>query len=272
MAADGDAPTFDLDGYLTRIGVAGPLGPGLETLNTIHLAHALSIPFENLDIFLGRPIRIDLPSIQAKLVAARRGGYCFEHNTLLAAALRAIGFHVTTLGARVGTGDPRMLMRTHMILAVRTDNGDLLADVGFGAGALLQPIPLAPRGAVTHHGRTFRIAATDFGFVLQERKDDGWPDLYHFTLDEQHASDWVLANHYTSTHPDSGFVRTMTAQRNSLDAHWVLRGRELTEVRDGISTTTTIAEEDLVGTLHTVFGLDFPNGTTFRSPQESPPV
>src|SRR4051812_45556722 len=95
---------FDLDAYLARLGVTGPLAPTPEALDRVHLAHASTIPFENLDLLLGRPIRIDVPSLQAKLVGDRRGGYCFEQNTLLAAALGAIGFRVTPLAARVRFG------------------------------------------------------------------------------------------------------------------------------------------------------------------------
>jgi N-hydroxyarylamine O-acetyltransferase len=95
---------LDLDAYLERIGYEGRDEPTLEVLDALHLAHTTTIPFENLDILLGRPIRLDLPSLQDKLVRDRRGGYCFEHNTLFAAALEAVGFGVTRLGARVRIG------------------------------------------------------------------------------------------------------------------------------------------------------------------------
>ena len=90
---------LDLDSYLRRIGYAGPLAPSADVLEALHRAHATHIPFENLDILLGKPISLALPDIQAKLVTARRGGYCFEHNSLLGAALGQVGFRVTPLAA-----------------------------------------------------------------------------------------------------------------------------------------------------------------------------
>src|SRR5215813_4134219 len=95
----GDA--LDLDAYFGLIGYSGSRAPTLETLRGIHLRHALTIPFENLDPFLRRPVRLDLASLQNKLLRDRRGGYCFEHNVLFKAALDALGFQVTGLAARV---------------------------------------------------------------------------------------------------------------------------------------------------------------------------
>src|SRR5579863_4240379 len=103
---------LDLEAYLERIGFQGAVAPTLEALEALHYAHATSIPFENLDIQLGRPIKIDLESIQAKLVRRGRGGYCFEQNTLFAAVLERFGFSVTALAARVRKGATRVLPRT----------------------------------------------------------------------------------------------------------------------------------------------------------------
>ena len=121
--------SFDLAAYLRRIGYAGELSPSRATLDALHRAHATSIPFENLDILLGVPIRLDLPSLQAKLVAGRRGGYCFEQNALFASALEHLGFAVTRLAARVRYRSDRVLPRTHMALRVDVDGARLLVDV-----------------------------------------------------------------------------------------------------------------------------------------------
>src|SRR2546422_1681671 len=119
--------TIDLDAYFTRIGYAGVRRPTMETLRALHLAHATHISFENLDVLLGRPILLDLESLQAKLVRGRRGGYCFEQNALFAAVLERLGFTVTRLAARVRMGVTRVLPRTHMALAVEVDGGSWLA-------------------------------------------------------------------------------------------------------------------------------------------------
>ena len=88
---------LDLHAYAARVGYSGRFTPSLATLQSLHLAHATHIPFENLDILLGRPIRLDLDSVCAKLIDGRRGGYCFEQNALFAAVLEAAGFRVRRL-------------------------------------------------------------------------------------------------------------------------------------------------------------------------------
>ena len=115
------------------------------------------IPFENLDIQLGRPIRLDLESIQSKLVRGRRGGYCYEQNSLFAAVLERIGFRVTTLAARVRKGASRVLPRTHMLLSVDAADSPWLADVGFGTGGLLKPVAMLPGRASRQFAWNFRL-------------------------------------------------------------------------------------------------------------------
>src|SRR5436189_3482 len=124
------ADCLNVADYLQRIDYRGPLEPTLEVLKNLHRAHAIRIPFENLDIMLGRPILLDLPSLEAKLVQARRGGYCFEQNTLFAAALGQLGFDVTTLAARVRLNRARIAPRTHMLLLVTVEGNSYVADVG----------------------------------------------------------------------------------------------------------------------------------------------
>ena len=133
---------MDLPAYLERIHYQGPLDSTLETLAGLHLAHTSSIPFENLDIQLGRRIHLDLAALQAKLVQARRGGYCFEHNTLFAAALQALGFTVTLREARVSQGGGQWGLRNHLAPEVQLPGGPWLADVGFGGDGSLGPVPL----------------------------------------------------------------------------------------------------------------------------------
>ena len=136
------ADDFDLDAYFARIGYGGPARPDLATLSALHAAQVDAIPFESLDPLTGRPVKLDLASLQAKLVGGRRGGYCFELNHLFRAALEAIGFEVTGLGGRVVWMSPpeAPLRRLHMLLKVDVGGAPYLADVGFGAH--LQDAPL----------------------------------------------------------------------------------------------------------------------------------
>ena len=206
---------LDLDAYLERIAYAGSLAPSRSTLDALHLAHATHIPFENLDILLGRPIRLDLASLQAKLVTGRRGGYCFEQNRLFAAALEALGFAVTPLAARVRFGALLVRPRTHMTLQVEVDGSRMLADVGFGVHGLLLPVSLEGTGESQRFAWAYRIAVDAGQRVLQLRDGPAWTDLYAFTLEPHYPVDYEMANHYTSTHPSSRFVQALIAQRSS---------------------------------------------------------
>lgn len=258
---------LDLDAYLARIGYAGPTTPTLETLRALHLAHALSIPFENLDLFLGRSIRLDLEHLQEKLVKDRRGGYCFEHNTLFAAVLERLGFTVTTLAARVRFGNTKVLPRTHMLLKVDLEDAAWLADVGFGGEGLLGPVPLVP-GAETKQGAwTYRVDREGELRVLQSWRVEGWFDLYSFTLEPQYPVNYEMANWFVSTYPDSIFLKTMTVQKSTPTGRYALRGYELSVDRGGGDRSTrTIADVDLPPLLAEAFGLDFPPGTLFVAP------
>ncbi len=134
---------FSLDTYLARIGWRGSPEPTVAALTAILRAHMASIPFENLDVLLGRGVRIDLDSVHLKLVLARRGGYCYEHATLLSAALERLGFHPVTHSARVVMVTPRPAApRTHMFLSVAVGGGTYLLDPGFGGHGPLVPVPL----------------------------------------------------------------------------------------------------------------------------------
>ncbi len=260
-------PLFDLAAYLARVGYAGPLAPAPEVLQALHLAHATHIPFENLDILLGRPIRLDLDALQAKLVRDHRGGYCFEQNTLFAEALERIGFRVKRLAARVRFGASAILPRTHMLLEVEAAGGPWLADVGFGGEGLLRPLPLRPDREVRHFDSTYRLTEEAGLWVLQSRQAENWLDLYAFTREPQYPADFEVANHYTATHPSSIFVRSLTVQLPSPEARYVLRGRELTVLRAGGTSRRSVEDDDeLLRVLDETFGLHFPPGTRFRSP------
>jgi N-hydroxyarylamine O-acetyltransferase len=258
---------LDIDAYLSRIRYRGDREPTLATLRALHLAHATQIPFENLDILLGRPIRIDLDNLQEKLVFGRRGGYCFEQNTLFAGVLRAVGFDTTLLAARVRFGTTRVLPRTHMVLRVQSDGAEWLADVGFGAAGLLQPIRFGDSKEVRQFAWKYRLVRNTGHWVLQSLREGAWTDLYAFTLEPQLPVDFEVANHYVSTHPQSRFVRALTVQQVMPDERKTLVDRELAIERSGGVERRTIGNDDvLLDVLAETFGLSFPAGTRFRIP------
>jgi N-hydroxyarylamine O-acetyltransferase len=255
---------LDLGAYLRRIGLAAAPATDLAGLRSLHFAHATRIPFENLDIQLGLPIRLDLDSLQAKLVRKRRGGYCFEHNTLFLAVLRAIGFDVIACEARVRLGALELLPRTHMLLLVRLEGATWLCDVGFGGEGLLHPVPMDGEA----HGQflnTYRVAVEGGLRVLQSFHDGAWEDLYAFVPEERFPIDFVLANHYTSTHADSRFLTTLTAQLPGPEVRRILRNRAYAELRGEQAEGRELAAEEVLPMLREVFGLDVPEGARFRA-------
>lgn len=264
MAGSAQPVALDLDAYLRRIEYAGDLWPSRATLDALHFAHATHIPFENLDILLGVPIRLDLASLQAKLVAGRRGGYCFEQNALFAAALERFGFAVTRLAARVRLGSDTVRPRTHMTLAVDVEGKRVLADVGFGASGLLLPVPFDDGRPSRQYAWTYRVVEEAGAWLLQWLRGDAWEDLYAFTDEPQHAVDYELANYYTSTHPESRFTQTLTAQRIAPDVRYILRDRVYAEDLGAEIRERTLADDaEMLSVLADVFGLRLPSETRF---------
>ena len=199
----------DLDAYLTRLRHVGSVDASEEALKALHLAHVLHIPFENLDVHLGREIRLDAASLAAKLVRARRGGYCYEMNGLFALVLTAIGFDVDHLMARVLKDARGTPPRSHHVLLVRTGGRRWLADVGFGGDGLRLPLSLDSDREERQQADTFRLLKDEtYGSVLQHRQGEKWISLYGFTLEPHVPADFLYANYYHSHSPDSLFTQT----------------------------------------------------------------
>jgi N-hydroxyarylamine O-acetyltransferase len=257
---------FDLSAYLARTGQPRVTGADAATLTRLHRAHLAAIPFENLDIQMGRPIELDPLSLQETLVLRRRGGYCFQQNALFRLALTSLGFTVHAREARVRFAATLPVPpRTHMVLVVPIDGVDWLVDVGFGANGIVEPLRLHGT-ATAQDGWMFRVEREGRLHVLQRRDGDRWLDLYAFADDDAADIDYVIGNWYTSTHPDSKFVRTLTAQRMIGDARHQLRDLSYSVARRGGEwQTRTIAREELIPLLREVFGLDVPENARFRA-------
>lgn len=266
--SDAPAHALDLDAYFARIGYAGARTPDFATLTALHRAHVRAIPFEYFDIHLGRGIRIDLPSIEQKLVRDRRGGYCFEQNTLFAAALRALGFTVAPLVARVRWQLPPDLPTplTHMLLRLETpDAGSCLADVGFGSMSLVEPLRFELDREQPAGLEPRRIVARGPLFAQQAKLGDTWSDVYLFSGDEAPPIDFEVGNWYTSTFPQSRFRQNLGASIAGDACRHTLLNREFTTRHaDGRVERRTLATADeLLALLAEVFGLHFPPGTRF---------
>jgi len=248
---------IDLQSYLRRVGYTADLRPDLDTLRGLHVAHMSAIPFENVDVRLRRPIRLDLESLQDKLVQRRRGGYCFEHNSLFSAVLREIGFQVDTLEGRVRPrGSTKTLPRTHMTLRVEIAGRSWVADVGFGGDGPIEPVPLDGETSVQWDGR-YSVGEEDAGVrVLRRELGSEWHDMYAFTLVPALPVDFEVASHYTSTHPTSSFLNTLTVQRSEPAGRHILRGRTFTSRVGARETVRQIIPEELPGLLRGRLCLD----------------
>ena len=220
---------MDLDAYLARIGHSGPLEPTYETLEALLRAHMVTIPFENLDVLLGRGVRLDLDSLHAKLVTARRGGYCYEQSTLFQAVLQKLGFRTAAHAARVVLVTPRAeAPRTHMFLTVETPSGRFMVDPGFGGHAPRLPIRVEDGAEARLGHERWQFVRDAAGWVMRTQIADRFVEAWVSTLEAEQPIDFELANHYTSTHPKSPFTSRLMMRSFSQGKRVTVMNRDLT--------------------------------------------
>ena len=266
-----------LGAYLERIGLSESPDPGLARL---HRAHATTIAFENFDPYGGRPVSLDLTDLEDKMVTRGRGGYCFEHNLLLAGALASLGNRdVDPILARVRLGPagaPRPL--NHLLLRVRDRDGSLwLADVGFGGGGLLDPVPFEVGRESEQSGWRYRLREDGPELVLQVFQDGAWSDMYGFVPELAQRVDIEVNNWYTATHPESSFVTSLMAGLRSPERCLTLFASEQTVLIErpvgGESNLTEIALDDVPHLLAERFGISnvelTENGTRLALPRDA---
>jgi N-hydroxyarylamine O-acetyltransferase len=263
--------SFDLDAYFARIaGGSGPFGPlsTIDDIGALMHAHMAAIPFENLDVLLGRRIRLDLESVAAKLVTARRGGYCFEHGTLFQAALRALGVEATAHAARVLLVAPKAeAPRTHMFLTVVDAGTTWVLDPGFGGPGPIVPVPLVA-GREARHGRdVHRLIRRDGEWVLEAVINGVATPLWTSSFDPQFPVDFALANHYVSTFPESPFATRLMIRALTPEGRVSVMNRDVTMLRHGVVEKHQLADRAALRRLvagH--FGFDMPEIERLRIP------
>ena len=223
----------DVQSYFARICYKGSTSPTLESLRAIHYAHLLIVPFENLDISLGRKIMLDEDAFIRKIVERRRGGFCYELNGAFAALLRAMGFRVTLLSARVASSDggesPEF---DHLTLRVDLDE-PWLADVGFG-DSFLEPLRIKPGIEQTDRAGTFQIVEDGERLFLEKKQPDGtWKGQYLFTLQSRRLEEFAGMCEYHQTSPESPFTRNNICSRAMPEGRITVAGMKLIVTRDG---------------------------------------
>jgi N-hydroxyarylamine O-acetyltransferase len=256
-------PALDLASYFARIGYSGPSEATLSMLQELHALHPAAIVFENLDVLLKRPIRLDVEALEQKLVDRKRGGYCFEQNTLFQAILETIGFSVSSLGARVQWRYPEDAPRpprAHMVLRIRLPDADYIADVGFGLLTLTAPLRLEVGiEQSTPHG-AYRLMPVGTDIRMEAKTKEGWAAVYQISLQEQTPADWEVYNWYTSTHPNSRFTRELIMARPAENRRLGLLNNVLSAYYLDGTTERQIIEtpEALEAILQGEFSIDVP--------------
>ena len=256
-------PDFDLDAYLARIGYAGPRAPTLAVLFALCSAHPAAIPFENIDPLLGHPPSLRIVDVQAKLVGAQRGGYCFEHNALLRQALLALGFGVTALAARVVWMAPPGMPtrpRTHMLLMVEAEGERYIVDAGFGGHLINVPLRLKATQVQSSPVSHMRLLPSADVLTLESRLPDGWAPLYRFTLEPNLPADYEPLNWFTATHPTSIFRHNLLMERLTPATRANLLNDRLTlrAVGEAPRVQRIVSADEFGQVMREVFGLQLP--------------
>lgn len=252
---------MNIESYLERIGHCGATEPTREVLRGLHRAHMFSVPFENLDISLGRPILCDEDRFVHKIVSEHRGGFCYELNGAFAALLRSLGFQVTLLSARVSRADgsegPDF---DHMALLINLEE-PCLADVGFG-DSFVEPLRMEIGMEREQFGRSYRITQKDERFRYEANLDGTWKPQYSFSLQPRRLSEFAEMCHYHQTSPESHFTRNSVCSLATPQGRITLTGEKLVETRNGQRQERPVSAKEHFRILRDQFGVTLPSEIT----------
>jgi N-hydroxyarylamine O-acetyltransferase len=250
------AQNFILTDYLHRIGFTGEITPNADTLCKLMRCHLQVIPFENLDVQAGKIVSLIPEDIVNKIIYGKRGGYCYEVNSLFAMALAALGFDYDIIGARP-MFYPQRRPKTHMVIIVNIGTEQWLCDTGFGSFGLRAPIELKQMGQVIQQdNETFMLEKNGRGEILLKALVKGeWANQFGFDLQPMEMIDFMLANYYNSTHPDAVFVQRYLVMQQRPNGRTLLSGNQLKQLRGNQETITEITADQLNEILWREFNL-----------------
>jgi len=215
--------------YLKRIGLSEEMKSthSIEFLKLLQLSHVMSVPYENLDIINGIPLKLDTEALFEKIVTRNRGGYCFEVNGLFGTLLENLGFKVTHLAARFLRNEAKIPLRRHRVLLVECDEGEYICDVGIGSAAPRYPLKLQEGIEQHQFGESYKLQKEDFfGWVIYELHGGEWRKFYSFTLEPQIDVDFITPSFYCEKHPDSIFNKDIMVAIKTETGRKTLNGRE----------------------------------------------
>lgn len=256
----------DLSAYLKRIEYTGTLKPDLDTLTILHEHHIAHIPFENLNPFLGLPVKLDHASLQQKLVNDQRGGYCFENNGLYRWMLEKIGFEVRPMAGRVmwNSAEDVITRKTHMILLVHIEGKDYLEDVGFGG--FVEPAPLLFQPGIIQETKyePYKLEKNGDTYTLRVLVSGQWRLMYRFITNPVPQVDYEVANWFTATNPECSFVTGISVSRIDNGRRYTLNNNifkiRLGDNQDEKHTLNTVSEmKDILENIMHIKLPDYPN-------------
>lgn len=238
---------MDVRTYLERIGFDRPVHLNVETLFGLHRTHLLTVPFENLDIHLGKPIQLGEQALWDKIVLHKRGGFCYELNGMFAWLLKEIGFEVTYLNGRVYNShgkSGREFDHLTLLVGIPGKKANWLADVGFG-DSFFEPLKF-DYGIEQKQGlRTYRLENVEDGIdLLKREQDDRWNRQYFFDLKPRaFPSDYETSCQYHQTSPKSSFPRARVISLATPDGRISLDNNNLTITTNGKRIKRQLSDE-----------------------------
>jgi N-hydroxyarylamine O-acetyltransferase len=249
---------MNISKYLTRIGLSERPKMSVDGLHVLQEAHMRHVPFENLDILIGRALNLSPESLFEKIVDRSRGGYCFELNTLYARLLSELGFAPVPMLARVWLRDPvDVPPRTHLVYRVEIDGENWVTDVGFGGRASRVPLKMSNENPVDDGDGMISIRPdVEFGYRVQRDHDGVISDQYTVEAIPAHLSDILSGNHWTECHPDSQFRQGVGVGVFTLKGRTSFYNGVLTHRGSSTQTRPVSNFPHIIRILKTEFGID----------------
>lgn len=250
--------SFDLQKYYEKIDYFPPAELSAEVLGNVHFAHASHIPFENLDVYTHKEIKLDPDSLYNKMVLQRRGGYCFEMNALLCLALQETGFSVIPCLSRIYRPDLGGFgALTHRVTVVEIDGDKYVCDVGFGGNAFVRPLLLRDGVVQKQMFFSYRIDTSgELDYIVETDSGEGFVPMLGFDLKAAKDSDFELSSYYTSTHPDSFFAKQMICVLKTQTGERTLFDNRLTIKDNGEITVRELCSDELYEVLDRQFDIE----------------